>query len=70
MTDLTPVTSTLINGVAYNPGKEELTVQFHNGKEYVYASVPPAVYNALMDAKSAGAFFINQIKGKYEVSKK
>ena len=61
------VTSTLIESVGYNLDREEMTVRFHNGAEYVYSGVPFLVYEALVGAKSAGAFFINQVKGKYEV---
>ena len=67
MTDMVSVTSTLIESVGYNLDREEMTVQFHNGAEYVYSGVPLLVYEALVGAKSAGAFFIKQVKGKYGV---
>ena len=70
MPDMHPVTSTLIKAVGYNLDREEMTVQFHSGDTYVYRDLSLPVYEALVEAKSAGAFFMRNVRGQYETVKK
>ena len=55
--------STLIDSAEYDEEKQELTLTFAtNGKSYVYIDVPPAKWEGLKSAKSAGKFFHAHLK--------
>ena len=58
-----PVSSSAIRAVWYDGST--LTIQFHNGRVYDHPNVPYAVYEALMQAESKGAFYSRFIRGKY-----
>jgi|GEM_PF-1007827 len=65
------VVSTTFSKVGYNPGNQELTVEFKDGGEtYTYAGVPADVYEQMREAESIGAFYHANIKGKYEEARK
>ena len=53
--------SSMLNACAYDDEAKELTVQFSNGKLYVYEEVPIETYRELISAESAGRYF-NSIK--------
>jgi len=69
MTELTPVTSSLIKAVGYDEAQEELHVQFHKGGTYIYRGVTRPVYDALMEVPSVGHFFLMNVKKQYECIK-
>lgn len=49
----------------YNGSEKELTIQFPNGKKYIYYQITPEVWEELYKAESAGQYFSQHIKGKY-----
>lgn len=56
MVMLTPVVSTSIAAIGYNPARAEAHIVYRaNGRHYVYAGVPPAIFAALSEAPSKGA---------------
>lgn len=59
------VDSSSVARVGYDEGTQDLKVQFRNGREYLYADVPEAVYDDLLTAKSVGRFLNDKIKSKY-----
>jgi hypothetical protein len=66
---LTPVESSNLKGVHYDPNTQALTVQFHTGGMYRYEQVPVSIYDDLMKAPSKGKFFIQKIRTTYQFSK-
>jgi hypothetical protein len=64
-----PTPSSLIAGIGYSEEKEELYVHFHKGGTYLYQGVPLPVYDAMLNAVSAGSFFLRNIKNQYEYVK-
>jgi KTSC domain len=58
--------STAIRNLFYVPVKRELWVTFVTGRRYVYADVPPDVFDAFKVAPSRGAFFNHEIRDRYE----
>lgn len=55
--------STLIRDILYNPETRELCVTFRTtGKSYKYLNIPQDIWDELLDAKSAGAYFIKNIR--------
>ena len=58
--------STLIDRIIFDDAAETLTVQFKNSGRYIYFGVPRAIYDALARAQSAGRFFNECIKGRYQ----
>ena len=67
--ELHPVKSSNIKAVGYDVDAQRMVVQFHSGKKYAYADVPPEVYIGFMGAKSMGIFFVREVRGKYATEK-
>ena len=65
----TPVSSTAIQSVGYDPAGLLLEIEFTTGKVYQYRGVPPATYARLMGASSQGTYFNARIKGHYPEQK-
>jgi hypothetical protein len=61
----TAMPSTAIRSFRYDPAKRELMVTFITGRRYVYADVPPAVFEAFRSALSKGAYFNREIRDHY-----
>jgi hypothetical protein len=53
----TPVSSSNIKSVGYDPQKQILEVEFHTGAVHQYDAVPPAKHAAMMRAESPGGYF-------------
>lgn len=49
----------------YDDDAQALTLTFPGGRSYVYGGVPRQVYDELLDAPSAGAYYHRSIKGVY-----
>lgn len=62
---MTPVQSSNIQAVGYDPATSTIQVQFMSGSTFSYAGVPQETYDGLMASASKGKFFFNEIKGKY-----
>jgi KTSC domain len=58
----TPVTSSTISSVGYDPGSRTLEVAFHSGAVYQYSGVPASVYQGLMTAASHGQYMDAHVK--------
>ncbi len=66
----TPVLSTTIAAVGYDPDTATLAVQFHSGAEYHYADVPQDVADGFLVAPSITAYLTEQIKkGEYSYTR-
>ena len=61
----TPVTSTCLNSVGYDPKSRTLELEFHKGGIYQYFDVPARIHDQLMSASSKGRFFISAIRDEY-----
>ena len=59
-----PLSSSAIAAVTYDERKKTLEVEFREGDTYRYAHVPEFVYQELLMAESAGAFW-NRVKDNY-----
>jgi hypothetical protein len=58
--------SSLIDRIAFDEEAETLSIWFRASGKYVYYAVPRALYDTLGRAGSAGRFFNEAIKGKFE----
>jgi ATP-dependent DNA helicase RecG len=65
-----PVASSNIASVGYEKEARILEIEFHHGAIYQYVDVPEKVYEELMSSPSQGAYFMNEIKNKFEYQKK
>ena len=63
--DHTPVISSSIVSVGYDPESTTLELEFVNGHVYQYFGVPESIYKDLLAADSIGAFVNTHIKGHY-----
>lgn len=61
----TVVDSTTMRSVGYDPAQEILEIEFTSGAVYQYLEVPRAVFDELMQAKSKGRYFNEEIRDDY-----
>lgn len=62
----TPVSSSNISSIGYDPRTQTLEVEFHNGSVYQYHGVPTVIHQGLMAASSHGHFLDAYVKkGSY-----
>lgn len=64
-----PVNSSTIASVGYDPETQTMEVEFTNSNIYQYFDVPQTVYEELMNAESAGKFLNAQVKGVYRYAR-
>lgn len=60
-----PLSSSLVS-VRYDSGTSTLDVEFRQGEIYRYFMVPRATLHGLLAAPSAGAFFSQEIRPRYQ----
>lgn len=65
-----PVASSNIATIGYDKEAHILEIEFHHGAIYQYVDVPEKVYEELMTSPSQGAFYMNEIKSKFNYQKK
>lgn len=65
MSEHTPVRSSNISSIAYDPERQVLEVAFTSGSRYQYAGVPATTVEQLRGAASPGGFFASQIRSAY-----
>lgn len=65
----TPVSSSNLDSVGYDPDTQTLEVSFKSGGLYSYAGVPQSVYDGLMAADSHGGYFWANIRDQYPTTK-
>ena len=58
----TPLESTLLASVSYDPRRRLLDVEFRSGARYRYFHVPAAAYQGLLQADSKGSYFNRDIR--------
>lgn len=58
----TPVTSTTMSSVGYDPEESTLEIEFTTGEIYQYHDVPLEIYEGLLNAPSLGRYFNFVIK--------
>ncbi len=65
------VESTIFSRVGYDAASQELTVVFReSGEAYVYKGVSAELYQNLVDAESVGAYYHENIRGKFDYDRK
>jgi KTSC domain len=60
-----PLDSSAIAAAKYDEKQRTLDIEFREGETYRYFHVPEFVYQELLKAESAGAFW-NSVKDQYE----
>ena len=65
----TPVSSSNVASVGYDPNSMTLEVEFKDGSIYQYFDVPETVYQELMRASSVGEFIHANIRNSYRYTK-
>ena len=67
--DRTPVESSNIRSLGYDPDTRLLEVEFKSGTIYHYSGVPAETHRELMAAPSKGVYFGREIKFHYDCRK-
>lgn len=67
--DRTPVSSSNLSSVGYDPRNQILEVAFRTGGLYRYLDVPLHEHQALMSAGSHGSYLAHFIKPRYRCQK-
>ena len=65
----TPVSSSNLRSIGYEPETSTLEVEFNTGSVYQYHGVPQEVFDFLMEAGSKGTYFNANIKNSYGTTK-
>ncbi|MDI6451441.1 KTSC domain-containing protein [Anaerobaca lacustris] len=65
----TPVTSSNVVSIGYDPSTLTLEVEFKGNSVYQYFDVPEVVYQELMRARSIGQFMHANIRNNYRYAK-
>jgi KTSC domain len=65
----TPVSSTNLRSIGYEPETATLEVEFNTGAVYQYHGVPQEAFDSLMQAGSKGVYFNAHIKNSYGATK-
>jgi hypothetical protein len=63
---MTPVASTMIRAVGYDPEESKLAVEFNNGATWEYDDVPQDIFDGLTGGGSAGAYFHNHVRNSFD----
>lgn len=58
--------SSTIDRILFDDEAQTLSIWFKTSGKYVYQGVPRAIYDALAHASSAGTFFNQAIKGRFD----
>ena len=61
----TPLRSSALSSMDYDPQSQSLTITFHGGRSYTYANVPQDVADDLQNAPSPGTYWRDSIKDQY-----
>jgi hypothetical protein len=67
--ELTPVSSSNVAAIGFDPETKQLHVRYKSGGTYVYHDVPAEKHEALMKAESKGKHLAEHIKGKHSHAK-
>ena len=67
--DRTPVESSNIQAIRYDPISSTLEVEFKSGSLYAYYNVPEFIYEQLMAAPSKGGFLNANVKNAFPYAK-
>lgn len=59
-----PVDSTGISQIGYDSAKQELGIEFHSGKVYLYFDVSAEEHEAFMAAESKGIYLNTVLKSR------
>ncbi len=65
----TPVKSSSIRSVGYDPETRMLEVEFASGAVYQHQDVPPELHKGLTDAESPGRFYQQNLRGRFRYVK-
>lgn len=61
--------SSNLRAAEYDPFMKTLILRFHTGGDYEYIDVERELFDELVKAESAGKFFHQRIRGKYDFLK-
>jgi hypothetical protein len=60
------VQSSAITAVGYDADTRRMRITFKQGRTYEFCSVPPEVYQGLINASSVGAYYDKEIRDRYQ----
>lgn len=60
-----PVELSAIGAIGFDERRRKLRVTFADGSLYRYSDVPLRTFRGLMDTESKGAYFDDQIRGRF-----
>ena len=61
----TPVASSNLVSVGYDPNSKTLEIEFKQGRVYQYFGVPAYIFRSLMQAPSKGEYFNAHLRDRY-----
>src|SRR5438552_3723446 len=67
--DMIRLQSSNLEGFEYDPTTQELIVEFKDGTRYVHHGVSPEVVSGLQAAESAGSYYHQVLKNRFNVQR-
>lgn len=64
---MTPVTSSAVSALGYEPASKTLHVQFSNGRLHEFPNIEPDEYQRFLHADSIGRHFNQHFRGRDHV---
>lgn len=64
--EMIPVRSTAISAVGYDAASRRMSIRFRNGGTYTFCNVPENIFNGLLDARSIGRYYDDNIRDRYQ----
>lgn len=64
--EMIPVRSSAMRTVGYDQSTRRMRITFEQGHSYDFCGVPVHVYEALMRARSKGAYYNDHIRDRYQ----
>lgn len=65
----TIVHSSNIHSVGYDAETRRLEVEFASGARYMHQNVPPELHKAFIEAQSAGKFYQEHLRSRFDCAK-
>lgn len=63
--EMIPVSSSAIAAAGYDPVSRRMRIRFAQGQTYDFCDVPQYVFDGLMNARSKGTYYNDNIRDRY-----
>ena len=69
MSNIIRTKSTVISSILYEPARQDLTIEFKSGENYLFTPVSGEFFQKMKESKSKGKFFNSNIRNNEALTK-